>query len=124
MARKRPPLESKVQADLIKDLKDRFPGCWVLKQDTDYQQGIPDLIVLWNDRWAMLEVKREEPTSEDDFEPNQEWYIDLADRMSFGACVYPENKEEVLNALSRSFQAGRLPRVSKRQQVPLDQLRP
>lgn len=115
MARKRPPLESKVQADLIKELKDMFPGCHVLKNDTAYQQGIPDLLVLWRDRWAMLEVKREEPTSEDDFEPNQEWYIEEFDNMSFGACIYPENQKEVLHALQRSFQAGRLPRRTQPQ---------
>jgi hypothetical protein len=96
-------LESRYQSLLIKTLKRRFPGCVVLKNDTDYQQGIPDLLVLWGIHWAMLEVKPKEPKGPEDFEPNQEWFITEFNNMSFGACIYPENEEEVLHALEIAF---------------------
>lgn len=100
-------LESRYQSLLIKTLKRRFPGCVVLKNDTDYQQGIPDLLVLWKNYWAMLEVKPASPTGPEDFEPNQEWFIALFDDMSFGACIYPENEEEVLHDLEKAFGTSR-----------------
>lgn len=100
-------LESKYQALLIKRIKSLFPGCWVLKNDTDYQQGIPDLLVLWGNYWAMLEVKPKMPTSSRDYEPNQEWFIGEFDRMSFGAMICPENEEEVLRDLEQAFVSGR-----------------
>lgn len=93
-------VESKFQAKLIKDLKNRFEGCVVLKNDSSYIQGIPDLLVLFEDKWAMLEVK-------DSFNatvrPNQDYYVDLLDDMSFAAFICPENKEEILNDLQQTF---------------------
>lgn len=94
--------ESKYQADLIVALRDMFPGCLILKNDSEFQQGIPDLLILWRDRWAMLEVK---PRSNARHEPNQDYYIDLCSEMSFGAFIYPENEYEVLHALQQTFRA-------------------
>lgn len=108
-------LESKFQSDIIDELKKLLPGCYVMKQDTDYQQGIPDLLILWGDRWAMLEVKRKEPTSPRDWEPNQEWYLEEFNGMSFAACIYPENVEDVLNDLQHAFRLSRRTRVPVRQ---------
>ena len=93
-------LESKFQANLILELKELFPGCIVMKNDPNYIQGIPDLIVLWGDRWAALEVKRSSKASQ---RPNQEYYVDKMDNMSFARFIYPQNKEEVLNEIQRSF---------------------
>lgn len=95
-------LESKFQGDLIKELKQLFPGCLVLKNDANYLQGIPDLVIFYRDYWAMLEVKRSYADRMNP-EPNQEYYVDKLDEMSFAAFIYPENKEDVLNALQRSF---------------------
>lgn len=81
----------------------------MLKNDTSYIQGIPDLLVLYEDKWAMLEVKVS-PVSA--VQPNQEYYIDMLDSMSFAAFIYPENEREVLNALQRSFKSRRQTRVS------------
>lgn len=100
-------LESAFQAKLIRKLKRLFPGCHVLKLDSGYQQGIPDLLILFHDKWAILEVKRREPRSERDWEPNQEWFIEEFNSMSFSACVYPENVEDVLYGLQQALHPGR-----------------
>jgi len=86
-------LESNFQAKLIRELKDEFPGCMVLKNDSGYIQGIPDLLVLYKDKWASLECKQ---TTRAKKQPNQEYYIGLMDEMSFARFISPENKEEVL----------------------------
>lgn len=108
-------LESRYQSELIKKLVGLFPGCIVLKNDTDYLQGIPDLLILWRDKWAVLEVKRRPPRSSADFEPNQEWYLDKMNEMSFAACIYPENEEDVLHDLQQAFRSRRSARVPVRQ---------
>ena len=95
-------LESKFQADLIKDIKNMFPGCVVMKNDSSYIQGIPDLLVLYNDRWASLECKKSEGARK---QPNQEYYVEKLDSMSFSRFINPENKEEVLNELRETFGA-------------------
>ena len=111
--------ESEFQAKLIKRLKKEFPGCEVLKNDANYKQGIPDLTVFYNDRWAMLECKRSKNESH---QPNQDHYVERMDGMSFARFIFPENEEEVLRELQRSFEAERPARVPEREQVPLDQL--
>lgn len=93
-------LESKFQSTLIKDLKKAFPGCIVMKNDPNYIQGIPDLLVLFKDKWAALEVKRSNKAKH---RPNQDYYVDLLGKMSYSSFVYPENKEEVLRELQQTF---------------------
>lgn len=95
--------ESQFQSKLIKEIKARFPGCIVLKNDPTYIQGIPDLSIFYHDKWAMLEVKMDEDSNH---QPNQDYYVETTNKMSFCRFVFPENKEEVLNELARSFQAG------------------
>lgn len=92
--------ESVFQARLIKKIKRIFPECVVLKNDPNYIQGMPDLTVLFDDGWAVLECKNSENAPR---QPNQEFYISKLDRMSFASFVYPENEREVLDALQRSF---------------------
>lgn len=94
--------ESKFQADLKKELKTMFPGCIVTKLDSSDIQGIPDLLVLWKNKWATLENKRSANASK---RPNQEYYVDKMNQMSFSRFIYPENKEEVLNELRKTFEA-------------------
>ena len=96
--------ESAFQAKLIREIKKRFPGAIVLKNDPNYIQGFPDLTVLYKDRWAVLEIKKSEKASH---QPNQDFYILQADKMSVGRFVYPENMMEVLDDLARSFQVSR-----------------
>lgn len=94
-------LESKFQSSLIKEIKQRFPGCFVLKNDPDYIQGMPDLLILYNDRWAALECKKSKNAAH---RPNQDYYIQNMNTMSFASFIWPENKEEVLNDMARSFE--------------------
>lgn len=101
-ARGRGVLEGEFQAGLIKDLKNRFPGCVVMKTDPNYIQGMPDLLVLHNTHWAALECKKKKSASH---RPNQDYYVTKMDAMSFSRFVYPENKEEVLNAMEQAFKA-------------------
>ena len=95
-------LESKFQSSLISEIKERFPGCVVLKNDPDYIQGIPDLLVLYRDRWAALECKRSENERR---QPNQEYYVRTMDEMSFARFVYPENRDYILNELQQTFKS-------------------
>lgn len=103
--------ESGFQARLIRTLKERFPGCVVLKNDANYIQGIPDLTVFYNNKWAMLECKRSE---NENHQPNQDYYVERMDEMSFARFIFPENMEEVLDELERSWTVKRSTRLSKR----------
>ena len=95
-------LERDFQPNLIKDLERLFPGCLVMKLDANYIQGLPDLLILYGERWAVLECKRSAKASR---RPNQEHYISRLDEMSFSRFVYPENREEVLHELQQAFRA-------------------
>lgn len=95
-------LERDFQAKLIRELKDRFDGCMVMKLDSSYIQGIPDLLVLYRDKWAVLEVKRSRNAKH---RPNQDHYVKRMDGMSFSRFIYPENEEEVLDELQQAFQS-------------------
>lgn len=95
--------ENKFQADLIKELRNKFEGCLVLKNDPNYKQGIPDLLVLYKNKWAALECKKDKNAPA---RPNQPYYVDLLNDMSYASFIYPENKEEVLNELERSFKSS------------------
>lgn len=92
--------ENAFQAQVIRELKVRFPGCIVLKNDSGYLQGIPDLTVLHGESWAMLETKRSE---NDSHQPNQDYYVDLFNRMSYASFIFPENKEKVFHELQQAF---------------------
>ena len=92
--------ESRFQADLIRDIYKAFPGCLVLKNDPNYIQGIPDLLILYKNHWAALEVKR---SIDAPHQPNQQYYVDLMSQMSYASFVYPENREEVMYGLQQSF---------------------
>lgn len=94
-------LERDYQRLLIEKLEEMFPGCFILKNDPGYLQGVPDLLILHGDRWAMLEVKVGERIRA---QPNQAYYVNLLNRMSFASFICPSNEEEVLDALSRAFQ--------------------
>jgi len=96
--------EGAYQNYLIRTIKKMFPGCVVLKNDTDYQQGVPDLLVLYNGDWAMLEVKVSEKSPE---QPNQHYWVQKFNDMSYAAFIYPAVEELVLNDLQLLFTSER-----------------
>lgn len=93
-------LESQFQSSLIKELKKLFVGCLILKLDAKYISGIPDLLILYKDKWATLECKR---SANAKHQPNQDYYVDMMNKMSFSRFIHPGNKEEVLNELQQTF---------------------
>lgn len=93
-------LESRFKTNLIKEIKERLPGSMIFHLDPNERQGAPDLLVLYQDRWGALEGKKTEKSSH---RPNQDYYVDLMNDMSFARFICPENKEEVLDDLERSF---------------------
>lgn len=97
-------LESKFQKEFIDEVKSRYPGCVALKNDSSYIQGFPDWTILFEDKWAVLEMKRERNASK---QPNQEYYVDKLNDMSFSRFVYPENRNEVLEDLDKLFRQRR-----------------
>jgi hypothetical protein len=95
-------LESKFQKEVIDALKNAFPGCLIIKSDSNYIQGFPDLLIFYNDKWASLECKRNAGAAR---QPNQSYYVKLMDKMSFSRFIYPGNKEEVFRELQQAFKS-------------------
>lgn len=93
-------LENKFKTKLIGELKQMFPGCIVTHLDPNEIQGIPDLLILFKNKWAVLEGKKSATASN---RPNQSYYVKLMGDMSFASFIYPENKDEVLADLYRYF---------------------
>ena len=92
--------ERQYQTKLIKRIREILPGCFVVRNDPAFSQGIPDILILFNDKWAMLEIKLEDNSP---LQPNQKYYIELFAEMSFASFINPENEEDVLYALQQSF---------------------
>ena len=101
--------ENSFQSGLIKELKARFNGCIVMKNDAGYIHGIPDLLVLYEDKWAALECKRDIKAVEKskDTQPSQHYYVDRMNEMSYASYICPENKKEVLDELELTFKSKR-----------------
>lgn len=103
--------ENKFQADLIKELYSLFPGCIILKNDPNYISGIPDLLILFENKWAALECKKGCKASH---RPNQDYYVGILNEMSYASFIFPENKQEVLNELQQTFGFRGASCISKR----------
>lgn len=93
--------ESEFQKGLINEIKKRYRGCLVMKNDPNYIQGIPDLIVLYKNRWAALECKKNDSSGK---QPNQKYYVEKMGSMSFASFIFPENRDDVLNRLDKFFE--------------------
>ena len=93
-------LESGFQDNLISELEELFPCCMIFKMDQI--QGISDLLILYGDKWAFLECKKGTQSSH---QPNQDYYVDLMNEMSFSRFINKNNKEEVLRELQEAFGA-------------------
>jgi len=92
--------ESNFQSNLKKELEAIFPGCMITKLDSSYIQGIPDFLILYKNKWATLENKRYAKAKR---QPNQEYYVDKMNNMSFSRFIYPENKDSVVEELKEYF---------------------
>lgn len=104
-------LENRFKTKLIDELEEMFPGCIIVHLDPNEIQGIPDLLILYKNKWAALEGKKSKNAIH---QPNQEYYVDLMNQMSFAAFIYPENKEEILDELQQTFKPSRTTRISRR----------
>lgn len=104
-------LESKFQKELMDEIRELYPGCIILKNDSSYIQGFPDWTILYKDKWAVLETKKEKNAKR---QPNQEYYVNQLNDMSFSRFVYPENKEEILSELREAFEPSRSTRSIQR----------
>lgn len=103
-------LENSFKTKLCNELEDMFPGCIIIHADPNEIQGIPDLIILYGNKWAALEGKKNATASH---RPNQDYYVDLMNQMSFATFIYPENKEEILYELQQAFKPRRATRISR-----------
>jgi hypothetical protein len=102
--------ENQYQAKLIRKLKRMFPGCEILKNDSGYRQGILDITIFIDDFWAMLDVKKDRNAAH---QPNQDYFVEKFNGMSFASFIYPENEKEVLTALQEAFSSRRSACLSK-----------
>lgn len=95
-------LENKFKTNLIKEIEKRFPGSYVFHLDPTERQGIPDLLILYKNKWAALEGKKNKNASH---RPNQDYYVKTMNEMSYASFIYPENKEDVLNEIQQAFES-------------------
>lgn len=95
-------LESTFQKKVKDEIKKEFPDAVLLKNDATIIQGIPDLLILWKNKYAMLECKQSKKAKK---RPNQDYWVDRLNSMSFSAFIYPENMKEVLDGLKQFFMA-------------------
>lgn len=93
-------LEREYQKKLVTKLKVIFPGCIVVKNDAQLKQGIPDLLILYNKKWAALEVKQ---SSTAHHQPNQDYNVERMNNMSYASFIFPENEEQVFKELEEVF---------------------
>jgi hypothetical protein len=102
--------ERNYQSDLIHRIKDRYPGSIVLKNDASHKRGIPDLTVLYKNKWAVLECKQYDKASH---RPGQDKYISEMNAMSYASFISPDNEEDVFNEMDEAFEIRRTTRVSR-----------
>lgn len=102
-------LESNFQRKLKDDLEKIFPGAMVLKNDPTMCGGIPDLLILYKNKWAALEVKRSEAAAKKSMKENlkQAHKVEVMNSMSYANYVYPENKEDIIHDLEQAFKIER-----------------
>lgn len=96
--------EGKFQSALVTSLEEIFTGCLIQKNDANYRQGVPDLLILFRDKWALLECKK---SANETPRPNQPYYVAWAKQHSYGSFVYPENRDQVIKELFHFFFDGR-----------------
>lgn len=109
--KKKPKLESDFKGETLKEIRELFPGCEILHNDANFIQGIPDTLVLYQSKYAMLEWKRHANAAK---QVNQDYYIDKFSDWSYASFIEPANKEAVLNELQSALGTPRPSRATKR----------
>ena len=104
-------LESVFKKLVIDELEAMYPEAIILKNDAGSLQGIADLLILFGNTWAALEFKKSKHAPR---RPNQDYYIEKLDGMSYATYIYPENKDEVYDAIQSTFGSHRNARFPKR----------
>lgn len=95
-----PKLESQYRTELSKRIQRRWPDSVIVPTDPSRQQGILDILILIGRRWAMLELKRRANSSR---RPNQPYFVEKFNDMSYAAFICPENEDEVLDELQATL---------------------
>lgn len=93
-------LESKFQKEFNDDLEEAFPDCMIIRGNSALRQGVPDWLLLSGRNWAALEVKRDSTAKK---QPNQPYYVEKMNGMSYAAFVSPENAQEVIREIQQTF---------------------
>lgn len=96
--------EGSFKSQFIKRLQREYPRAIITKNDANQLQGIPDILFLLETFWAVFEAK---DNVDSPYRPNQEYYLDLMNNMSFARVVYPEIEEEVIRELQRAYRTSR-----------------
>ena len=91
--------EGRFKRKVKKQLKELFPGCYLHEMKAG-AQGIPDTLIIFGERWALLEFKDSINAHR---QPNQKYYVDKFNSIGFSRFIYPENRLEVLNDLIKYF---------------------
>lgn len=95
-------LEKDFQHSIIQTIKRTLKDCFVFKMDSSHIQGIPDLLILYKNKWGALEVKKSNTAN---VQPNQKYYINKLNEWSYASFISPDNKEEVLNELYKALKS-------------------
>ena len=103
-------LENRFKTKLVNELKEMFPCCLIFHLDPVEHQGMPDLLILYKDKWAALEGKKNARASH---RPNQDYWVEQMNKMSFASFIFPENKEDVLYELQQAFRTRRKTRIPR-----------
>ena len=88
--------ESTFKKSVKIEIKNLFPDSIILPGDANSVQGIPDMIILIGNIWAALEFKKSKAAKR---RPNQDYWVNKMNEMSFASFICPENKDEVLKKL-------------------------
>lgn len=96
--------ETAFQLKVVKKLGEMFPGSFIVKNDPQLNQGIPDVLILFKNTWAMLEFKKAPRAKR---QANQKFFVDMFNNMSFASFIHPGNEEKVLNDLQSALGAKR-----------------
>lgn len=89
--------ESDFQRDFIKGLKDLGFKCIRVKASGNVNKSYPDYAIFYRFFWGWLEFKK---FKDAEVQPGQKEKVEWANENSFGAFVYPENSQAMIDRLT------------------------